>query len=131
MRLAPTGDRRVSLPIRSEEHTSELQSRLHLVCRLLLEKKKKNTMLRTYYHTQHTQQERRDRPGSQYLVHTLRRMRARIRHRLTARRWSMTTSSRVRARSRARHPRFAGPITASTPGSSTSDTSSNSPPIRL
>src|SRR2546429_6972376 len=31
---------------RSEEHTSELQSRLHLVCRLLLEKKKK-TSLRT------------------------------------------------------------------------------------
>src|SRR2546422_10609926 len=29
-------------PLRSEEHTSELQSRLHLVCRLLLEKKKKN-----------------------------------------------------------------------------------------
>src|SRR2546422_6072350 len=29
--------------VRSEEHTSELQSRLHLVCRLLLEKKKKNT----------------------------------------------------------------------------------------
>src|SRR2546422_5441161 len=28
-------------PKRSEEHTSELQSRLHLVCRLLLEKKKK------------------------------------------------------------------------------------------
>src|SRR2546422_8344244 len=27
-------------PLRSEEHTSELQSRLHLVCRLLLEKKK-------------------------------------------------------------------------------------------
>src|SRR2546422_7680417 len=36
-------DRDVSAPIareeRSEEHTSELQSRLHLVCRLLLEKK--------------------------------------------------------------------------------------------
>src|SRR2546429_3304867 len=31
--------------LRSEEHTSELQSRLHLVCRLLLEKKKnKNNM---------------------------------------------------------------------------------------
>src|SRR2546422_6079398 len=30
---------------RSEEHTSELQSRLHLVCRLLLEKKKKKLML--------------------------------------------------------------------------------------
>src|SRR5687768_17671830 len=28
--------------VRSEEHTSELQSRLHLVCRLLLEKKNKN-----------------------------------------------------------------------------------------
>src|SRR2546422_3742215 len=28
--------------VRSEEHTSELQSRLHLVCRLLLEKKKKH-----------------------------------------------------------------------------------------
>src|SRR2546422_10627849 len=37
--------RRCSPPVRmrrrSEEHTSELQSRLHLVCRLLLEKKKK------------------------------------------------------------------------------------------
>src|SRR2546429_1817765 len=32
---------------RSEEHTSELQSRLHLVCRLLLEKKKK--LLRSTY----------------------------------------------------------------------------------
>src|SRR2546422_6709955 len=29
---------------RSEEHTSELQSRLHLVCRLLLEKKKTNEL---------------------------------------------------------------------------------------
>src|SRR2546422_8418317 len=29
-------------PERSEEHTSELQSRLHLVCRLLLEKKNRN-----------------------------------------------------------------------------------------
>src|ERR1041385_9517962 len=32
--------------IRSEEHTSELQSRLHLVCRLLLEKKKQKNTLR-------------------------------------------------------------------------------------
>src|SRR3712207_7353727 len=30
------------LPLRSEEHTSELQSRQYLVCRLLLEKKKQN-----------------------------------------------------------------------------------------
>src|SRR5256884_1056791 len=34
-------------PFRSEEHTSELQSRLHLVCRLLLEKKK-NTQHHSY-----------------------------------------------------------------------------------
>src|SRR2546422_5773244 len=32
---------------RSEEHTSELQSRLHLVCRLLLEKKKKKKVITT------------------------------------------------------------------------------------
>ena len=31
---------------RSEEHTSELQSRLHLVCRLLLEKKKKQKKIK-------------------------------------------------------------------------------------
>src|SRR2546429_2894108 len=34
------GSFRASRDLRSEEHTSELQSRLHLVCRLLLEKKK-------------------------------------------------------------------------------------------
>src|SRR6266702_8916259 len=48
---APHGHRR------SEEHTSELQSRGHLVCRLLLEKKKKQT--HTTYITkkkQHTKQ---------------------------------------------------------------------------
>src|SRR5687768_18190356 len=33
---------------RSEEHTSELQSRLHLVCRLLLEKKNIPTQLRAF-----------------------------------------------------------------------------------
>src|SRR3712207_6871643 len=33
------------LAVRSEEHTSELQSRQYLVCRLLLEKKKKITMI--------------------------------------------------------------------------------------
>src|SRR2546422_4779143 len=33
---------------RSEEHTSELQSRLHLVCRLLLEKKKKKVNMNSY-----------------------------------------------------------------------------------
>src|SRR5687768_18472868 len=42
-------DRRRARPrrsrVRSEEHTSELQSRLHLVCRLLLEKKKKKNQI--------------------------------------------------------------------------------------
>src|SRR2546429_316296 len=37
---APTNTAEMALNVRSEEHTSELQSRLHLVCRLLLEKKK-------------------------------------------------------------------------------------------
>src|SRR2546422_5702918 len=37
--------RRAQRGIRSEEHTSELQSRLHLVCRLLLEKKKTQSEL--------------------------------------------------------------------------------------
>src|SRR5690554_7221531 len=35
--------------LRSEEHTSELQSRPHLVCRLLLEKKKKNKNKNTHH----------------------------------------------------------------------------------
>src|SRR5690554_7193678 len=34
--------------VRSEEHTSELQSRPHLVCRLLLEKKKKKKQCKSY-----------------------------------------------------------------------------------
>src|SRR3712207_9004298 len=38
---------------RSEEHTSELQSRQYLVCRLLLEKKKTKDSIRRY-HTPHT-----------------------------------------------------------------------------
>src|SRR2546429_7282301 len=38
------------LSARSEEHTSELQSRLHLVCRLLLEKKKKEAVAQTRSH---------------------------------------------------------------------------------
>src|SRR2546429_3428048 len=39
------------LPFRSEEHTSELQSRLHLVCRLLLEKKKQKHQHRHHRRT--------------------------------------------------------------------------------
>src|SRR2546422_11456974 len=38
----PSSPSAITSVSRSEEHTSELQSRLHLVCRLLLEKKKKN-----------------------------------------------------------------------------------------
>src|SRR5690348_17995200 len=41
----------IPLPARSEEHTSELQSPVHLVCRLLLEKKKNNNRLRLTIHT--------------------------------------------------------------------------------
>src|SRR5689334_14512383 len=40
--------RRRSRPRRSEEHTSELQSQFHLVCRLLLEKKKKKRIIKKY-----------------------------------------------------------------------------------
>src|SRR2546422_596652 len=40
LRVMPTAERQRHETSRSEEHTSELQSRLHLVCRLLLEKKK-------------------------------------------------------------------------------------------
>src|SRR2546422_2891107 len=36
------------LHVRSEEHTSELQSRLHLVCRLLLEKKNQRRRLQSF-----------------------------------------------------------------------------------
>src|SRR2546427_9464083 len=45
-----------SAGLRSEEHTSELQSQSNLVCRLLLEKKKKNkqtTRTRNFKHVQH------------------------------------------------------------------------------
>src|SRR3989454_1974870 len=38
-----------SARVRSEEHTSELQSPCNLVCRLLLEKKKKHTQRHTFY----------------------------------------------------------------------------------
>src|SRR5690606_42143318 len=41
------GDRRRHSSLRSEEHTSELQSRENLVCRLLLEKKKKEILYPT------------------------------------------------------------------------------------
>src|SRR5690348_17959271 len=40
--VQPVTRETLALTLRSEEHTSELQSPVHLVCRLLLEKKKKN-----------------------------------------------------------------------------------------
>src|SRR5438105_9307391 len=45
---------------RSEEHTSELQSRVDLVCRLLLEKKNKETQERRQSHKEHDRAGRRD-----------------------------------------------------------------------
>src|SRR5947208_10392866 len=47
-KVAATPVHTTETPRRSEEHTSELQSPDHLVCRLLLEKKKRDT------HTSHT-----------------------------------------------------------------------------
>src|SRR5258707_1451286 len=48
--LAAAGEDPVALDLaRSEEHTSELQSRQYLVCRLLLEKKKANSSARAKY----------------------------------------------------------------------------------
>src|SRR5256712_7738170 len=45
--MCPDADKFRVIDERSEEHTSELQSRSDLVCRLLLEKKKKNHMYKT------------------------------------------------------------------------------------
>src|SRR5258708_16093587 len=45
------GDRIMKILMRSEEHTSELQSPDHLVCRLLLEKKKNNRNAHELYRT--------------------------------------------------------------------------------
>src|SRR3712207_7048065 len=44
----------VRTPLRSEEHTSELQSRQYLVCRLLLEKKKNSLHLEKKISERHT-----------------------------------------------------------------------------
>src|SRR5260370_29717173 len=49
IRRTRTRDERAISGSRSEEHTSELQSHLNLVCRLLLEKKKKKSKNQTYY----------------------------------------------------------------------------------
>src|SRR3712207_7120587 len=46
---SPHSAMRQASPTRSEEHTSELQSRQYLVCRLLLEKKKSNTAYEIYH----------------------------------------------------------------------------------
>src|SRR3712207_8666186 len=49
-RRARHGGQRLPRRLRSEEHTSVLQSRQYLVCRLLLEKKKKNQIKSRYLH---------------------------------------------------------------------------------
>src|SRR3989449_3488655 len=59
----PGSSRRRGPRERSEEHTSELQSRLHLVCRLLLEKKKKKDPVRSLVSTAEVQDIPRIRPG--------------------------------------------------------------------
>src|SRR5436189_3678523 len=49
--IPDTGLRVLQWVVRSEEHTSELQSPMYLVCRLLLEKKKKKTKKIIHYTT--------------------------------------------------------------------------------
>src|SRR5260370_7392392 len=49
-----TSEVKARTPLRSEEHTSELQSHLNLVCRLLLEKKKTTDTQPPTHHTTHT-----------------------------------------------------------------------------
>src|SRR2546430_6295189 len=62
LRLVPRGRRRARRKGRSEEHTSELQSQSNLVCRLLLEKKKKKRQYNpTHIITNHTQSKLRHR----------------------------------------------------------------------
>src|SRR5438874_5630135 len=53
-RQMPTAVPNVEWTMRSEEHTSELQSRRDLVCRLLLEKKKANNSLSHIHHAHHS-----------------------------------------------------------------------------
>src|SRR5438067_4170236 len=57
---------------RSEEHTSELQSRFDLVCRLLLEKKKKKKIIKYLSKT------KKKNNGSQPIAHTTRQLITRI-----------------------------------------------------
>src|SRR5437764_7494977 len=61
MRTAAPAPMRSS-PIRSEEHTSELQSPMYLVCRLLLEKKKKKKS--TKNKSKHKRDEQRNTPSN-------------------------------------------------------------------
>src|SRR5258706_6286058 len=51
--VPPSGEAKRIAPERSEEHTSELQSLTNLVCRLLLEKKKKKSRQNRCMHAQH------------------------------------------------------------------------------
>src|SRR5207253_9837108 len=59
----------VAYPLRSEEHTSELQSRGHLVCRLLLEKKKNKLLICIIVNTNHLTQFAPYRSGALYITH--------------------------------------------------------------
>src|SRR2546429_2998233 len=57
--------------MRSEEHTSELQSRLHLVCRLLLEKKKKKTNISLTEKLVNNTEQNREPLVNVHILHTL------------------------------------------------------------
>src|SRR5438445_5769634 len=66
----PSSVKRTLAGIRSEEHTSELQSRQYLVCRLLLEKKKKRS-LRVLVELQFAKQQSDQRHNQGYVNHKL------------------------------------------------------------
>src|SRR2546422_454385 len=68
-RSRPSTTWRAPTSRRSEEHTSELQSRLHLVCRLLLEKKKKKNKIEMNYSHKQRSYHRTYEIGSEY-THT-------------------------------------------------------------
>src|SRR2546422_6149251 len=73
LQVHPARVRELYFAGRSEEHTSELQSRLHLVCRLLLEKKKK--MRSELQCTTSTTRRSTCLPGTSHKTHTRARCR--------------------------------------------------------
>src|SRR5438270_10429080 len=69
LQLGPSTHEKLRELERSEEHTSELQSQSNLVCRLLLEKKKKSGIDAVSHYSKISLYSRADRPGSNLILH--------------------------------------------------------------